>query len=135
MRFILLLIIIMSTCANAEGAKIYLDLKSHHFKPKSYYIENHDLFGIERDRWLFVRYTNSEGRLSTMIGRRVVWGSFGRFSYGAKYGMVTGYNTKILGDFAPFGLLNGVISVNRCINIDINFIPAVVVSFGMRVDL
>jgi len=125
---------LLSSIVSAESTKIYIDLKSHHFNPKPYYFENHDLFGIERNRWLLVRYTNSEGRLSTMIGRRVVWGNLGPVSYGAKYGMVTGYNTKVLGNFAPFGLLNGVVQFGR-FALDINLIPTVVISVGLRVDL
>ena len=112
---------------------MYLDLKSHHFKPKPYYFENHDLLGFEHNRYLIVYYSNSEGNTSFILGRRATWGNIGRVSYGAKYGIVTGYNTKYLGHFAPFAMLNAVVNFGH-INLDINLIPAVVVTVGARVD-
>jgi len=114
---------------------IYGDLKSHHFRPKSYYVENHYLIGVEYHKWILIRYTNSEERLSTIVGKRKELYKFGLITFGYKYGMVSGYESDldVIGDWAPFFMLNTVIDFG-VLAVDFNLIPGAVCSLGWRVD-
>ena len=70
-----------------------------------------------------------------ILGRRSVWGQLGIISYGAKYGLVSGYtgDLNVIGDYAPFVMLNSAIDFG-IIAIDINLIPGAVITAGWRFD-